>query len=186
MKRCIRVECWADKYFFGKLLQGEHLIDKQHNKTQVIKSFRDGKLNGIFSIGIVDSDNDPIKPFLKGLIVEHHFPICNEIEFIKIKAQPHYILVLHPKKFEKWVVKFLESDCQKILPEFKYGTYKEFEDDSKEIEPKILKNEKLMNLFKYVLIEQANSDNHINKLKRILSYLLANPYEADINELKNA
>lgn len=187
MKRCIRVECWSDNYFFGKLLQGDHLINKQPNKTQVIKGFKDGKLSGVFAVGIVDSDNDAIEPFLKDLTIEHQFFICkdNELEIIKIAAQPHYIIVLHPKEFEKWLVKFVENDCTKTLKEFDYSTYSDFENDAKELQQKILNNEKLMKLFKFVLTEQAKSDNHISKLKSVLTHLLTHPFDADINELKN-
>ncbi len=186
MKRCIRVECWADAYFFGKLLKDEYLINKQQNKTQVIKSFKDKKSAGVFSVGIVDSDNDLTDPFLKGLTIEDNFFVCDELQIIKIEAQPHFIIVLHPKEFEKWIVKFLDNICQKTLNDFGYEGYKNFENDSKEIKQKILTNDKLMMLFKYVLSQQANSDNHISKLKKILEYLVKNLNEADINELKNA
>ena len=35
--KLIGVECWADKYFFGRLLNDKNLIRKEKNKQEVIK-----------------------------------------------------------------------------------------------------------------------------------------------------
>ena len=165
-------------------MQNDQLIRKEKNKSQVFKSIKE-RSNGIFSVGIVDSDNDDVEPFLKGLQVENRFFICDELELIKIGGQPHFIILIHPKEFEKWIVKFLENNCNKSLQDFGYDSYEDFEDDSKVIPEKITTNERFKTVIRYVVTEQVNSENHISKLKMVLDFLLANPYQADINELKN-
>ena len=165
-------------------MQNDQLIRKEKNKAEVFKSIKE-RSAGVFSIGIVDSDNDAVEPFLKGLIIEEKFFVCDELELIKILGQPHFIIVLHPKEFEKWIVKFLENNCNKSLHDFGYNSYQDFENDSKVIPGKITTNERFKSVIKYVLIEQANSNNHISKLKMLLNFLLLKTNEADINELKN-
>ena len=38
--KLIGVECWADKYFFGRLLNDNNLIRKEKNKQEVKRGFR--------------------------------------------------------------------------------------------------------------------------------------------------
>lgn len=184
MKRVIRVECWADFYFFGKLLLNKELIRKEKNKAEVFKSIKE-RAKGEFSIGIVDSDNDAIEPFIKGFKIEERFFVCEEVELIKLQDYHYYIIQLYPKEFEKWVLKFVEVNCSKTLVEFGYKSYQDFEDDSKVIPEKMERNERFLKLLGFVLNEHTNTDNHIHKLKTVLKYLVDNHYDADINKLKN-
>ena len=55
--KLIGVECWADKYFFGRLLNDNNLIRKEKNKQEVIKGVV-VRNKGNFSIGIIDIDDD--------------------------------------------------------------------------------------------------------------------------------
>jgi len=184
MQRVIRVECWADSYFFGELLLNKDLIRKEKNRAEVFKSIRK-RSKGEFSIGIVDSDNDAIEPFIKGFKIEQRFFVCEEVELIKLENYHYYIIQLHPKEFEKWIVKFIENNCGKNLSEFGYNDYEEFENDSKVIPEKLYKNERFISLVNYVLTKHITSDNHINKIKVVLEYLIKNTYTADIKVLKN-
>lgn len=184
MKRVIRVECWGDSYFFGKLLLNKELIRKEKNKAEVFKSIRE-RSKGEFSIGIVDSDNEKIEPFLKGFKVEQRFFICEEVELIKVENYNYYIIQLYPKEFEKWIVRYIENDCDKTLGEFGYNNYSEFENDSKVIPDKLAKNQRFIEMINYVLSTCESSENHISKVKKVLNYLIENNYQADINELKN-
>lgn len=184
MNRVIRVECWADFYFFGRLLLNKELIRKEKNKAEVFKSIRE-RAKGEFSIGVVDSDNDAIEPFLKGFTIEQRFFICDEVEIIKIQNYHYYIIQLYPKEFEKWIVKYLEDNCGKALVEFGYGSYEDFANDSKVIPEKLSKNQRFLDTINYVMKNYENSENHINKVKKVLKYLIENNYGADINYLKN-
>ncbi len=184
MKRIIRVECWADNYFFGKLLADNSLIRKEKNKAEVLKSIK-VRSKGIFSIGIVDNDNDAIEPFLKGFEIEERFFVCEEIEIIKIKDYSYYILQLYPKEFERWIVKYIEVNCGKRLKDFGYNSYKDFETDTKVIYDRLNKNERFLDLMNYVLNNCDKTENHVRKIKKVLKYLIEYTYEVDINELKN-
>jgi hypothetical protein len=183
MNKSIRVECWADNYFFGRLLTNKSLIRKEKNKSEVFKSIKE-RAKGIFSIGIVDSDNDNIEPFLGDLEIEERFFVCDELELIKIRGFSYFILQLHPKEFEKWLLKYIENAGQK-LSDFGYSSYKEFENDSKVIPERMERNERFLNLINFVLDRCDETDNHINKMKKILQYLIEHTYSVDINDLKN-
>lgn len=185
MNRCIRVECWADSYFFGRLLADKTLIRKEKNKAEVFKSIKE-RSKGEFSIGIVDSDNDAVEPFLKGFTIEERFFVCEEVELIKIRDCHYFIIQLHPKEFEKWVESFLDKYCEKKLSDFGYRNYKEFENDSKVTPEKLSKNERFTGLIDYILSNYEDTENQIGKIKTVLEYLIKENYQADINALKNA
>jgi hypothetical protein len=73
----------------------------------------------------------------------------------------------------------------KELADFDYSSFKQFLDDSKSKESVILENEKLLNVFKFVLSNYENTDNHIRRIKLALQYLIEYNYNADINKLKH-
>lgn len=184
MNRIIRVECWADFYFFGRLLENKELIRKEKNKPEVFKSIKD-RSRGEFSIGIVDSDNESIDGYIKGFEVEYRLAFCAEVELYKLRDFHYYIILLSPKEFESWIVRFIENDCQRKLSEFGYDDFKAFTIDSKVIYEKLVQNEKFKNILDFVLQNLGNSDNHIRKLKLILQYLIEKKYMVDINEIRN-
>jgi hypothetical protein len=193
MKRIIGVECWADYYFFGKLLMDEKLIRKEKNKQEVVKGIIERSKGG-FSIGIVDHDNEDLISYINKKYkignkieceIEDSISICDEINVVKIKNYPYFIIQLLPNEFENWIIQFLENNCNKSLKEFGYNNFEEFKDDSKVIYERLINNEKFITLIKFVLKSQADSKSHINKLKIILEYLIEKNYMADINKLKN-
>ena len=184
MKNSIRVECWGDNYFFGRLLADKSLIRKEKNKAEVFKSIKE-RSKDVFSVCIVDNDGDRIEPFLGTLQIEQRFFICEEIEIIKIKDNPYFILQLFPKEFEKWIEKFITNHSEKTLVDFGYDSYEEFEDDSKVIPERLNNNKRFIGLIDFVLKNCEETENHIGKTKRVLKYLIENLYKADINELKN-
>ena len=185
MKNSIRVECWGDNYFFGRLLADKSLIRKEKNKAEVFKSIKE-RAKGTFSVCIVDNDGDRIEPFLGILQIEQRFFICDEIEIIKIKDNPYFILQLFPKEFEKWIEKFIVEDCGLGLENFGYETYQDFEEDSKVIPERLNSSKRFIALVDFVLKECDKTENHIYTTKKVLKYLIEQTYAADINELKNA
>jgi hypothetical protein len=184
MKRVIAVECWADEYFFGRLLMDKALIRKEKNKAEVFKSIKE-RSKGNFSIGIVDKDNEEAAAFLKGFEIQKKVNIGAEIEVVKIADKPWFVLQLAPVEFERWIEKFLDLPGCKKLAEFGYENIRNFCNDSKVIAEKLIQNEKIMNVLNYVLSEYDKTDNHIKKAKKILDYLVAQNYRADINEIAN-
>ena len=183
MDRSIGVECWADKYFFGRLLQNKSWIRKEKNKNEVIKSLTQ-RSNGQFSIGIVDKDRKDINSYFAEKLVENAAPIDAFTQVIKLKDNNHYIIELCPNEFEDWIITFLNS-CGQSVTEFGYQDVREFKEDSKVIEPRLLCNERILTVLNSILRECVQSENHINKVRRLILYLIENKYDADFNELKN-
>ena len=184
MRNSIRVECWGDSYFFGRLLEDKGLIRKEKNKAEVFKSIKE-RAKGVFAICIVDNDKDEIEPFLHPLQIEDRFFICEEIEIIKVSELPYFIFQLFPKEFEKWILEYLKQNTEKTIADFVYDSELEFEKDSKVISERLTKNEKFVELINFVLTTCDNTENHISKMKRVLKYLIEHNYNADLKELKN-
>ena len=185
MKNAIRVECWADHYFFGRLMAEKSLLRKEKNKSEVFKSIK-VRGRGIFSICIVDNDGDKVEPFLGALQIEQRFFICDQIEIIKIKDNPYFILQLFPKEFEKWIESYITEYCGLTLEDFGYSSYKEFEVDSKVIPERLASSDRFLTLINYVLNNCDKTENHISTIKKVLRYLVVHTYEADMNELRHA
>lgn len=184
MENLIGVECWADYYFFGKLFKNKHLIRKETNKAEVVKSLIERNRDR-FSIGICDKDNEDIEGYIKQENVEYKICFKESIEVIKISNSALFIIQLCPKDFEKWIVNFVEQSCKKQLIEFGYDNQKQLDKDSKVLLPRIRNNEKLNVLFNFVLTEYSKTNNCINQLKKIVDYLLEKKYSVDVKELKN-
>ena len=184
MKRVIGVECWADAYFFGRLIKQNELIRKEKNKPEVFKSIFDRSKDS-FNIGIVDNDGEKIESFLREYVIEQRVSIGGFGEVLKIAGKPWFIIQLAPVEFENWVAKFLDGFCERKLVDFGYGNIKEFCADSKVTQDKLLRKEKLLGVFNYVLQEFEKTDNYIKQTKRILEYLVNSNYQADLNKIAN-
>ena len=70
MNRSIRVECWADSYFFGRLLANKALIRKEKNKAEVFKSMLEVTKKLAKVADAVDEYEKTEKKELKRLIKE--------------------------------------------------------------------------------------------------------------------
>ncbi|WP_294300074.1 hypothetical protein [uncultured Chryseobacterium sp.] len=179
MERVIAVECFADKYFFGKLLQNEKRIRKEKNKNEVIKAFE--KVKGAFLIGIVDEDRKELllDPNLKSF---EKIKEGRSFKIYKDKTKYHFIFALCPKAFEDWIYQFLK--CQnKELSEFGYINFESFMKETKS--EQIDKEIKYKNLVKHVIQTYPDSDNHIKEFKIHIDYLLTETYQFNLEKFKN-
>ena len=179
MERVVAVECFADKYFFGKLLQNEKRIRKEKNKNEVIKAFDREK--GELLIGIVDEDRKDIllNPNLKSF---EKIKEGKNFKIYKDKTKYQFIFALCPKAFEDWICQFLES--QNIdLTQFAYSNFEAFKKETKS--EQIDKEIKYKNLVKHILETYPNFDNHIKDFKNHLDYLLRENYQFNIDIFKN-
>jgi hypothetical protein len=179
MERVVAVECFADKYFFGKLLQNEKRIRKEKNKNEVISAF--GRVRGAFLIGIVDEDRKDLllNPNLKGF---EKIKEGRSFKIYKDKTKYHFIFALCPKAFEDWLYQFLK--CQnKELIEFGYIDFESFIKETKS--EQIDKESKYKNLVKHVIQTYPDSDNHIKEFKIHIDYLLTETYQFNLEKFKN-
>lgn len=179
MERSVAVECFADKYFFGKLLQNEKCIRKEKNKNEVIKAFE--RVRGEFLIGIVDEDRKDLllNPNLKGFV---KLKEGKSFKIYKDKTKYQFIFALCPKAFEDWISQFLEYQNKNLL-EFDYTDFESFKRETKS--EQIHKEIKYKNLVKHILQTYPNSDNHIKEFKIHIDYLLTETYQFNLNKFKN-
>ncbi len=189
MTKFIFVECFADQYFFGKLLKNELLINKVGGKDTVIKTIINDRKD-VFTIAIVDKDNVELSDlFAKGRLykeikVEYGFVFQDEIEIFKIEDRPLYIIQLSPIEFEKWINTFLINSGTKI-ENFEFESLKEFEEKHCKKHLAILKeDDKFKKVMKYVLDNYKENDNSINRLQQTLTYLIEENYKANVEKLK--
>jgi hypothetical protein len=97
MSKVVRVECWADNYFFGKLLQNKSLIRKENAKSRVLESVL-LKSGDTFAIGIVDHDGDNVADIIakqkgfRNIVVEQVIALHECCNLIKIAQKAHFIL----------------------------------------------------------------------------------------------
>ncbi|WP_395053467.1 hypothetical protein [Flavobacterium sp.] len=178
MKNIVCVECWADRYFFGRLLNDFDLIRKEKNKNQVIKAFGNLKIKDKFLIGIVDEDKEDIliNPNLK------EFEILKtniNIKIYKHKINFHFIFALSPIAFESWLLEYINLQNQ-TLEDFDYSDFDSFLQETKN--ESIHKVDRFKNVINYVMQNYNMTDNHINYTKIHLDYLIEKKYQFNIDE----
>ena len=183
MTRVIGVECWADYYFFWKLLGNESLIRKEKNKNEVLKSLYE-RGQGVFRIGIVDKDRWTLNSYFKEDVVESEIKINEFVEVAKLRNNCHFVIQLCPDEFESWLVDFIELHGSSIN-DFGYNNVQEFKNDSKSILEKLQRNERFLEVTKFVLERVENTNNHVKVVRRVLNYLIEKNYKVDINDLNN-
>jgi hypothetical protein len=178
MDRIVAVECFADQYFFGKLLQNEKKIRKEKNKNEVIKAF--GRVKEEFLVGIVDEDRKDLilHPQLKTFEL---IKKGNSFKIYKYKTKYHFIFALCPKAFEYWLFQFLEIQ-NKNLEEFQYINFETFKKETKN--EQIDKDFKFKNLVSHIIKTYPDSDNHIKDFKEHIDYLISETYKFELNIFK--
>ena len=176
MKSIVCVECWADRYFFGSLLNDFDLIRKEKNKNEVIKAITK-RVKDSFLIWIIDQDNKDIllNPNLKEFEL---IKTDKNIKIYKHKINFQFIFALSPTAFESWLNEFIKLQYQ-TLQDFDYTNFDSFLQETKN--ESIHKVERFKNIIKYVLKNYSKTDNHINFTKKHLDYLLEKKYQFDIN-----
>jgi hypothetical protein len=189
MKRFIFVECYADKYFFGKLIQDETLINKVAGKDELINTIINNRKN-IFTIAIIDKDKTELKDKFgksrehKNIKIEYGYIYENEIEVFKIEERPLFIIQISPIEFEKWINEFVKNNGKKI-EDFEFASLEDFEENHcKKHLDKLKEDEKFKKVMKFVLDNYVVTDNSINRLKQTLTYLIEKNYKTDIKKLK--
>ncbi|MFK7058995.1 hypothetical protein V3Q90_02505 [Flavobacterium oreochromis] len=169
----VGVECNADRYFFGRLLENKNLIRKERNDTEVIKSVVE-RSKGNFSIGIVDVDKNKKLPTSFTKINE------NDWTYIyKHQTNCQFLILVGPRQFEHWINEYLRQK-EVLIESFGFVTFNDFMETSKSTKPET--SEKFKNVIDYVFSTYIDEENHILKLKRQLDYILEKKYQFNIDE----
>ena len=169
----VGVECNADRYFFGRLLNNKNLIRKESNDDAVINGVAI-RSKGQFSVGIVDVDKNKKIPasFSK---------ICSDdyAQIFKHNINCQFLILIGPRQFEHWINEFLKTRNRSIEV-FGFGNFVDFMQKSKSLKPET--NERFRNLIDFVIENINNDENHILKLKKQLEYILEKKYQ--FNEIE--
>lgn len=126
--KLIGVECWADKYFFGRLINDSNLIRKEKNKQEVLKGVLE-RSKGNFSIGIIDIDDDNQKINGFDKIFE-----SENLKILKHNIKHQFLILIGPKEFENWIEEYLNSRNVKVI-DFGFIDFNEFKKKSKTLKP---------------------------------------------------
>ncbi|WP_376777397.1 hypothetical protein [Flavobacterium covae] len=169
----VGVECNADRYFFGRLLENKNLIRKERNDTEVISGVV-VRSRGNFSIGIIDVDKDKKLPSEFTKISEG---ITTQI--FKHNSNCQFLILVGPRQFEHWINEYLKGK-EVSVENFGFTIFNDFMETSKSIKPEA--NEKFKNVIDYIFSTYKDEENHILKLKRQLEYILEKKYQFNIEE----
>ncbi len=126
--KLIGVECWADKYFFGRLINDSNLIRKEKNKQEVLKGVLE-RSKGNFSIGIIDIDDDNQKINGFDKIFE-----SENLKILKHNIKHQFLILIGPKEFENWIEEYLNTRNVKVI-DFGFIDFNEFKKKSKTLKP---------------------------------------------------
>ena len=163
----VGVECNADRYFFGRLLDNKNLIRKERNDSEVIKGVS-VRSKGNFSIGIIDID--------KNKKIPSDFIIISKNDNTKIFKHSSYcqfLVLVGPRQFEHWINDFLKLKNTRV-ENFDFISFDQFMEISKSISPE--KHQKFKIVIDFVIKNYNNDINHISKLKQQLEYMIAKKY----------
>lgn len=174
--RLVGVECWADKYFFGRLLNDKNLILKGSGDDAVIDGVCKGS-KGSFSIGIVDIDKDKKIPNLFVKIHENE-----NTQIFKHHENCQFLILIGPRQFEHWINDYLKNQNSSV-EDFGFNNFVDFMKKSKTLKPEA--DERFKNLINFVLENYDKDENHILKLKTHLEYILEKKYQFNIDEFQN-
>lgn len=174
--KLIGVECWADMYFFGRLINDKSLIRKESGDDAVIDGVSIRSKDN-FSIGIVDVDkNKKIPPSFKSIYQD------NNSQIFKHSEKCQFLILIGPRQFEHWVNEFLKSRNSSV-EEFGFSNFVEFMQKSKSLKPE--NDDRFKNLMNFVFRSFQTDGNHISKLKNQLEYLIDKKYQFKIEEFQN-
>ena len=169
----VGVECNADRYFFGRLLDDKNIIRKERNDFEVIKGVSI-RSKGNFSVGIIDVD--------KNKKIPNDFIILCENDNTKIykrSSNYQFLILIGPRQFEYWINDFLKFKNIQVET-FEFSRFDEFMQTSKSLSPE--KHERFKNLIDFVIENFNKDENHILKLKMQLDYIIEKKYQFSIDE----
>jgi hypothetical protein len=171
--KLVGVECWADMYFFGRMLNNKSLIRKESGDDAVI----DGvnlRSKGKFSIGIVDIDKN--KKIPNNFNIIH---VNENTQIFKHATNCQFLILIGPRQFEHWINDFLKIKNSSV-ENYGFVNFVDFMKKSKSLKPE--NDERFKNLINFVIDNFNEDENHILKLKKQLEYIIETKYQFDINK----
>lgn len=170
-------ECYIDTRLVKALVPPLMRYNHQHGCSNVAKQMQE-KLEGDFALGIIDKDKKALK------YLDECQLVCEQdgfLQLLKHQTQNHFLIIIRPA-MEKWILNTAKSSGLS-LPDFglpadldKLCDLTKTAKGDKE-DPNV---QKFGSLFR--ALRQSNPPS-ITILKFWITYLKANPYQADLNYL---
>lgn len=167
-------ECFIDTTFVGILLDAN--VSHKHSCNEVAKEMVKGKYKDAFAVGIIDNDKRKLSYIEEFDEIGH----TENLFLLKHSEKPHYIVKIG--KEHKAMETFLQASVESI------GMRMEDFDLPSDID-KLLeitkdntstqKDSRILNLCKAI-----RQSPEVKKLQHVLSYLVKNKYNADVDYLR--
>ena len=171
--KLIGVECWADKYFFERLLNDKSLIRKESGDDAVVNGVAI-RSKGNFSIGIIDIDKNKKIPNDFDKIYENE-----NTQIFKHTINCQFLILIGPRQFEHWINDYLKIKGNKV-ENFGFDSFVGFMKQSKSLKPE--NDERFRNVINFVFENFNKDENHVLKLKKQLEYILEKKYQFNIDD----
>ena len=170
----IMPECFIDTTLVASLLDAK--VSHKHSCNEVAREMEKGKYKDAFAVGIIDNDKRKIS------YIESFDEIgrTDNLTFLKHKDKHHYVIKVGKK--HKAMETFIKANVDAIgmnmedfnLPSDLAKLIEQTKDSvSTQKDPRILK-----------LCKMMRQSPEVAKLQDVLSYLAANKYNVNIDELK--
>lgn len=172
----VGVECNADRYFFGRLLENKNIIRKERNDFEVINGVAN-KSRGNFSIGIIDVDKQKKLPTEFQVIFEN-----DNSKIYKHITNFQFLILVGPRQLEHFLNEFLRTENKEIT-EFGFTDFNHFMETSKSLKPEMNVNFKCV--IDFIIDNFANNNNHINTLKKQINFIIEEKYNFRIEDFNN-
>ena len=169
----IMPECFIDSTLVGSLLDAK--VNHKHSCNEVAKAMEKGEYKDAFAVGIIDNDKRKIS-YIEGF---EEIGRTDNLTFLKHKNKHQYVIKVG--KDRKAMETFIKANVKAIgmkMEDFDLPSdYAELIEQTKSIttqkDPRILK-----------LCKALRQSPEVAKLQDVLSYLAANKFDVDIEELK--
>lgn len=172
----VGVECNADRYFIGRLLENKNLIRKERNDLEVINGVAN-KSKGNFSIGIIDIDKHKKLPTEFEQIFENE-----NSKIYKHRTNFQFLILVGPRQLEHFLNEYLRTVNREIT-EFGFTDFNHFMETSKSTKPEM--NANFKSVIDFIINNFANNNNHINTLKKQINFIIEAKYNFTIEEFSN-
>ena len=172
----IMPECYIDSTLVASLLD-DAKVNHKHSSNEVAKAMEKGKYKDAFAVGIIDNDKRKIS-YIEGF---EEIGRTDNLTFLKHKNKHQYVIKVGKdhKAMETFIQANVEAMGMKMEDFDLPSDLAELIEQTKDS----LTTQKDARILK--LCKALRQSPEVAKLQDVLSYLAANKYDVDIEELKN-
>lgn len=171
----IMPECYIDSTLIASLLDAK--VNHKNSCNDVAKEMKGGKYADSFAIGIIDNDKR------QHSYTREFVEICqtDNLTFLKHKDKPQYLVkVGKPHKAMETFIMANVNAIGKKMEDFELPSDLDRLIEVTKCSISTLRDSRILRLCKALC-----QSSEVDKLKKVLNYLVSNKYEADIEEIKS-